>query len=194
MTDATHPEPAPEIRLDARAIRGVAHPLRVRILDLLRRGGPATATMLAERLGQSSGATSYHLRQLAAHGFVVEDPERGTARERWWRAAHRSTHLVSTDDVDLADAELYMRAVAERDALRTQAAIGELAAMSPEWRSAFSIRSHALMLTVDEALELGRELAAVFARYRRDDEGEAPEGARQVSAAMQILPQTGGRL
>jgi DNA-binding transcriptional ArsR family regulator len=30
--------------------------------------GPATASMLARELGESSGATSYHLRALAAPG------------------------------------------------------------------------------------------------------------------------------
>ena len=61
------------------------------MLGLLRAEGPATATTLAPRLGLNTGATSYHLRQLAQHGFIVEDAERGNARDRWWRAAHQST-------------------------------------------------------------------------------------------------------
>ena len=65
-------------QLDARSLRGLAHPLRMRLLTALRRGGPATASQLAEKLGESSGATSYHLRQLAAHGFVEDAPE------QWW--------------------------------------------------------------------------------------------------------------
>ncbi|WP_428995029.1 helix-turn-helix domain-containing protein [Kribbella qitaiheensis] len=39
--------------------------MRNRMLGLLRVHGPATATTLAERLGVNTGATSYHLRQLA---------------------------------------------------------------------------------------------------------------------------------
>ena len=42
------------------------------------------------RTGESS-ATSYHLRQLAAYGFVVEDPGHGRGRERYWRAVERSS-------------------------------------------------------------------------------------------------------
>jgi DNA-binding transcriptional ArsR family regulator len=53
------------VRLDARNLRGLAHPVRVRMLGLLRTEGPSTATLLGERLGLSSAATSYHLRQLA---------------------------------------------------------------------------------------------------------------------------------
>jgi DNA-binding transcriptional ArsR family regulator len=74
--------------LDSGALKALAHPLRVRLHGALREGGPATASMLAERLGESSGATSYHLRVMAAHGFVEEDTSRGTARERWWQLTH----------------------------------------------------------------------------------------------------------
>jgi DNA-binding MarR family transcriptional regulator len=71
--------------LDATALQGLAHPLRVQLCDQLSLHGPATATQLAARLNESSGATSYHLRQLEKYGFVEEDPDRGTGRERWWR-------------------------------------------------------------------------------------------------------------
>ena len=72
------------IELDARTLRAIAHPLRMRMLGILRTEGPATATSLAARLGESSGTTSWHLRQLAEHGFIEEDSERGNRRDRWW--------------------------------------------------------------------------------------------------------------
>lgn len=65
----------------------LAHPLRFRLLDALINHGPSTATKLGEQLGESSGATSYHLRQLARYGLVEENPEKRSIRERWWRAA-----------------------------------------------------------------------------------------------------------
>ena len=70
--------------LDLVALRALAHPLRVQLLDTLSTYGSFTASGLAERLGESSGATSYHLRQLEKHGFVREVEGKGTARERWW--------------------------------------------------------------------------------------------------------------
>ena len=88
---------AQTVRLDAMSVRGLAHPLRVKILGFLRTEGSATATMVAQRMGLNSGATSYHLRQLATYGFVVDDPERGVGRERWWRAAHAITQWDADD-------------------------------------------------------------------------------------------------
>ncbi|MFC8800216.1 ArsR/SmtB family transcription factor [Promicromonospora sp. NPDC057138] len=74
--------PPPE--LGSEALRALAHPLRIRILDLLPTRGPLTASKLGEIVGESSGSTSYHLRQLAKHGLVREVEGKGTARERWW--------------------------------------------------------------------------------------------------------------
>jgi DNA-binding transcriptional ArsR family regulator len=88
------PSPSSEERvIDTRALHGLAHPLRIRLWDELAAHGPATATALARRVGESSGSTSYHLRQLAKHGFIEEDPERGTGRERWWRAVSGTSRL-----------------------------------------------------------------------------------------------------
>lgn len=70
--------------LDAGALKALAHPLRVRIYDILSQYGPQTASLLAERLGESSGSTSYHLRALAKHDLIREVEDRGSARERWW--------------------------------------------------------------------------------------------------------------
>jgi len=80
----SEPKPSADRKLDLAGLKGLAHPLRVEIFDALSVYGPATASGLAERLGESSGATSYHLRQLERHGFVREVEGRGNARDRWW--------------------------------------------------------------------------------------------------------------
>ncbi|MFI7443745.1 helix-turn-helix domain-containing protein [Nonomuraea indica] len=76
---------------DPRVLKVVAHPLRVRLLGLLRSDGPATASELGRAVGESSGSTSYHLRELAKYGFIEEDPDRRDGRKRRWRARHRYT-------------------------------------------------------------------------------------------------------
>ncbi|GGO64645.1 winged helix-turn-helix domain-containing protein [Nonomuraea cavernae] len=84
---------------DPRVLKVVAHPLRVRLLGLLRGDGPATASELGRVVGESSGSTSYHLRELAKYGFIEEDPARRDGRERRWRARHRYT---SWDDLRMS--------------------------------------------------------------------------------------------
>ena len=77
--------------------KALAHPLRVQILDALSTYGSFTASGLAERLGESSGATSYHLRQLERHGFVREVEGKGTRRERWWERTPGAINIGSDD-------------------------------------------------------------------------------------------------
>jgi len=85
--------------LDAGALKALAHPLRVRIFDILSQYGPQTASSLADQLGESSGATSYHLRALAKHDLIREVDGRGTARERWWERPKGSVTISTPEAV-----------------------------------------------------------------------------------------------
>ena len=176
------------VRLTAASLRGLAHPLRVRILGLLRENGPATSTTLAQILGQSTGTTSYHLRQLASHGFIVEDEERGAGRERWWQAAHMSTTLDTTTmpDFDPDDALAYLRAVAASYADNVDRWLNE-AYVGP-WREVGTLSDWRLKLTLEEAEELHEAVIELASRYRRYDAEDAPEGAQRVGFQVQIMP------
>ena len=72
--EAGTPENPLEIS-DPRALRALAHPARLSLLQHLVLDGPATATECAEVAGLSPSACSYHLRALARYGFVDEDPD-----------------------------------------------------------------------------------------------------------------------
>lgn len=92
------PEPRTQRAVGPAALKALSHPLRIQILDLLGHHSALTASGLAELLGETSGATSYHLRQLERHGFVQEVPGRGTARERWWERTPGGFTIELPDD------------------------------------------------------------------------------------------------
>jgi DNA-binding transcriptional ArsR family regulator len=158
--------------LDARSLRALAHPLRVRLLDLLRADGPATASGLGQRLGESSGTTSWHLRQLAEHGFVEEDTARGTRRERWWKPVHE-THSMRVadflDDPEMAGPlNVYLQSlIQQRYAAETQF-VAELPRWMETWKDKAAFRGDRLFLTPEEARALSDEVHAVIERYRRE--------------------------
>jgi DNA-binding transcriptional ArsR family regulator len=189
------PHAGSAITPDARSLRGLAHPLRVHLLGLLRAEGPSTATRLAQRLGLASGATSYHLRQLATHGFIVEEAERGAGRERWWRATHRSTNLPVGDDPETAEAaDGFLRGLVAFWAEQMNRALDERPALSRQWREASSFSDQLLRLTPEELHRLRGELRGVLARYRLDDAstaGSAPAGSESVVLQLQVFPRPG---
>jgi DNA-binding transcriptional ArsR family regulator len=178
---------ADPIRLDPVTLRGLAHPLRVRILGLLREHGPANATSLAAMLGQSTGATSYHLRQLANYGFIVEDPESGKGgRERWWKSAHHGT-LLDEQVASQApqDTEAYMRAIAAQHTDRIDHWLNEAGSLPPQWRSSATLSDRRLSMTPAEAKELHDAIFELASRYRRDEPGAEGE---KVYVQVQIMP------
>lgn len=179
------------IRLNGENLKAMAHPLRVQILGQLRTYGPATASGLAGRLGLSSGALSYHLRQLERFGFIAEDAERGDRRDRWWRATHRYTEFHSAD-LDPALAEIgdeYERSVISALTASLVRAQAERASWPLEWQRTFDMSDTLLQLTAPEAEQLAADLLAVLHRYRRHTPGDPiPEGSQIVGARYQVYP------
>ncbi|MER7754954.1 helix-turn-helix domain-containing protein [Kitasatospora sp. NPDC097643] len=185
-------DPQTDVVLNAKGLRALAHPVRMQLLGLLRKEGPSTATRLAERLGLNSGATSYHLRQLAAAGFVEEDEERGNARERWWRSVHKLTVWTGEDMAAEEPAAVtdYLRSVLAAHTLTAQRVVNAFETMPREWRKSVDLSDLVLRLTPEEAQELSEEMTALIGRYRRVDlGGPIPEGAEQVSVVYHVLPE-----
>ncbi len=183
---------------DPVALQGLVHPLRLQLLGQLRRQGPATATRLAELLHVSSALASYHLRQLHAAGFVedaddeeVADRRRG-GRERWWRAAARSTFVTATSTADAADAVVrdYLAVVLEAMFGNARAWLDIEPEWPEEWQQLDDFSDIPLSLTVDEVRQLDREIAAVLARYRRHDPAQPQTpGSAIVSFQYQLFPE-----
>jgi DNA-binding transcriptional ArsR family regulator len=189
-------DPAQDQMLTPKALRGLVHPIRLRLLDLLQADGPATATGLGRRIGQSSGVTSYHLRVLADHGFVVEDAELGTGRDRWWRAVHRSTSFTfrmpadpGTDET-VADAEQFIRLVADESHRRVLEFISTIPARRADLAALpWTVSEWPLQLTIEEARELRDAVGDLVSRYRRDPaEPDARAEAVRAYAVFQLIP------
>lgn len=179
----TDPESSPAtraVRLSPRQIRVLAHPLRSRLLGLLRLDGPSTATALAAVLGTNSGATSYHLRALAEAGLVTDDPGHESARDRWWRAAHELSQYLGSDYADDPDAAAAADWIAGRslDMLSTQfqAWLAARDRFPPAWRDAASVNDEPLWLSPAQLEELTSAISAVVDRYR--DAERSPDAAQ----------------
>lgn len=177
--------------LEAGALKALAHPLRVQIYDILSQFGPQTASSLAERLGESSGATSYHLRALAKHDLIREVEGLGTARERWWERPRGAVSMTNPEAIktpagraatEVVVAEFYRRREAQlQDYLRTsfrgnpddwQAMLST--STIPLTDAQFEEFSDAVQALIDETVE----------RYR-DQTGP---GVRRFSVRTDIFP------
>lgn len=185
------------VTLDASLLKAIAHPLRLRILGVLRITGPSTASRLADQLGESSGLTSYHLRTLAAAGLVEEDPERGTGRDRWWRSAHDVSSFVSSDveGTDGAAAAGWLRSYIDRTREQEVATWNaEQDTWPPQWRDVADRSDLYLLATPDELRGLLESvhdlLRGAFGTTvaRRDGHEPVPDGAEHVRMHLLAFP------
>jgi DNA-binding transcriptional ArsR family regulator len=185
------PEMKPAVSLtDPVALRAYAHPLRMRLVGLLRREGPLTATQAAARFGESVPNCSFHLRQLAKYG-LVERAEGADAREKPWRATARSTHWEShSEDPEQQAAVDQLEAVVMAGYHeRAQRWLARHGAEPPEWRRVTGPSDELLYLTAPELAALERrfeELRAEF-RPRHADPALRPRGARPVNIVQFVM-------
>ncbi|GAB3803850.1 ArsR/SmtB family transcription factor [Micromonospora zhanjiangensis] len=190
--DETRVRPEPRaVRLDHRQVRILAHPLRMRVVGALRVRGPLTATALAELLDTNTGATSYHLRQLAEAGLVVEDPDLGTGRQRFWRAAHDVTSWEASDFDDDPDSRAAIEWI-EDDQVRHLVQHAERWSAtrhewSPRWRDAFGMGDVFLTIPAARLQELKAEVWRIFERYREAADPAEPDAA-QVELYLAAFP------
>jgi len=174
---------------DAQLLRAMAHPLRLRLIDLLRKEGPATASETARRLGESSGLTSYHLRILEKYGFVEDDVKRNGGRERPWRAVDEGMEWsLESDDPGLMAAHSALgRHLVREYARRLGRWFAEVAGWERSWRAAADSSEQWFELTPDELRELSDEVLAVLARYA--DRRTPREGTERVLVLFHAFPE-----
>lgn len=183
------PEPHKRFAPAPAALKAFAHPLRMAIYSELGRHGSATASQLARALGESSGQTSYHLRQLERHGFIEDDPSHIGGRERWWRpVGFEVTDAALLNDPDTAGSA---RALME-------SVIAERAATLSAWYSSLNpdqpdpvglISSASMNLSAEEAEELTAQLAKLIEIYSiQARDREVSDSFRRFRVHLDVFP------
>ena len=177
----------------AAGLRALSHPTRLKMLMLLRTDGPATATTLAQQLRLNTGATSYHLRQLAEHGFIEEDTGRGDARDRWWRAAHESTRasLTARGEDEAETTEAYLQTVALMYTETLMQAVGERRYLPLPWQEATTTSDWHLRLTPARARQLVEKMMELVDEWSEQESSSDDPEAADFVVNLNAFPRPG---
>ncbi|MFF4418631.1 winged helix-turn-helix domain-containing protein [Streptosporangium sp. NPDC001559] len=181
-------EPARHEVTDLEALTSLTHPRRRRILDHLYKHGPATSATLARELDLNTGATSYHLRELAKHGFVEEAPAKGHGRERWWRFVMADFRFPRRSRQDTKTRavldEMNTRAFAA-DIQQFQQALADTSGQGG-WDDAFPYSRGSIRVSLGQLEAFFEEYVALLMKYS----GEEPDGdARTVNTVFMAYPE-----
>ncbi|CAN3978372.1 ArsR/SmtB family transcription factor [Kitasatospora purpeofusca] len=179
---------------DSRVLAAFTHPLRRRLLDVLKVDGAATVGLLAERTGQAVGNVSHHLKVLAGAGLVEEAPDLARdRRERWWRPTSASLRWARADFEDDPVAEAVADAAGslqlERQAALVRAWFSNRQEYTPEWRENCAVATETwLRLTPEEARELAADLVTVLDKWAARPVPEDGRERESVFAFAHSIP------
>ncbi len=182
--------------MNAAQLRALAHPLRLQLLHVLHAEGPATASQLARRLGESSGATSYHLRALNRAG-MVEEAERRNGRERWWQRPPERLMIPNSVPEDASDAERAELQAAhaqiesilvDRDETSLRRWMEIRYDLPLEWQDSQFIGNFRMWAAAEEVREFVTAVLDLAQSFRKAPGSEAPE-RQEVHFTFRVLPQ-----
>jgi DNA-binding transcriptional ArsR family regulator len=198
-SEVAEPQPAAASAMDtrkitdARAMRALAHPVRLALLEALAHAGTLTATQASELLGESPANCAFHLRTLAKYGYVVEAGG-GRGRQRPWRRAHTALHITSEQDdptAALAAEELgqfWLDTLLER----ARSALSRKSSWPAEWRQSGLLGQSEFIsyMTLDEAREFSAEVGRLYERFfdRVDHPERRPTGAMPIEMLLFNYP------
>jgi hypothetical protein len=177
---------------DPHQLRALAHPLRLRLLRLVREHRPVTGARLAELVGESTASVSYHLSVLAKHGFVEPDPSPAeTRRHKPWRTTFDALRITGqeTDRPPIETVEgAVLTALLGQTRADQDAYLAGSEDLSPEWLDSATFQLTRLTLTVEELDRMSAEVEAVLTRYRGPDGPDLPEGRARFSVSFVAVP------
>jgi DNA-binding transcriptional ArsR family regulator len=179
---------------DPKAMRALAHPVRLAILERLQRHGPATASRLSPHVGATPSVTSWHLRHLAGFG-LVRDAEGGTdRRERRWAAVARGFRFEMPDDEEGRSAARVLTGelFARNAELPLRWLMDTVPGLEPEWNRTARANNTRIVVTADELAALQEAFEELIAPYVVREPDRRPADARGVRLLMYALPEGPG--
>ncbi len=182
MAGESSPRRGRQLVTDALAMRALAHPLRIALLEAVRRDGTITATRAAELLDDSPGNMSWHLQTLARYGFLEEAGE-GRGRSRPWRLISdtRTFETAMSDPETAVAGEALERTFLERSYGQMREWLSRRLTYPVKWRRAAFITDSIRYLTADELAAIMDQIVAIYDRYAdREDMEKRPAGALPV--------------
>ncbi|MFI5783178.1 winged helix-turn-helix domain-containing protein [Nocardia sp. NPDC051570] len=184
--------PGPVHLTNPRAMRALAHPTRLALLELLAAHGSLTATEAAQYLDESPTNCAFHLRALSKYGFV-EEVDGGGGRRRPWRRKHLGFSYSDTSDSaesSLAAAKL-SEVLWEGWLSKARTALYRRPILPQKWRAVTGVSEHVLFVTDTELAELNRQMDATLSQFRdrQVDQGRRPAGSKAIQILIFRHPQ-----
>jgi DNA-binding transcriptional ArsR family regulator len=176
---------------DPRAIKALAHPARLAVIEEFFAGRRLTATECAEIAGLSASAMSYHLRALERWGIICRSEATGDGRERPWEACGDRLMIDPMEPlVSAAGEAVLVSRVLDRQRTELMSYLASKEENASPWYDAMSVSSVTYLLTQAEAVALNDQIAGLLSAFdgRQSGAQPTPPNARKVRVSVSIVP------
>lgn len=178
---------------DPEAIKSLAIPERVRILELFEDLTPRTAKQIATELGENAARLHYHVKELVRVGLLeqVDTRVKGSIVEKYYQPVAKviqvSLRLIIEDNAqEVGDIMLTPLKNTERDLVRTiNHFVSSDPALRKEYQDTFAYNTGELYLTKEERNQFVQEIKELFFRYKQN---QLEEGRRKFKFLEMIFP------
>jgi len=173
---------------DPRAIRALAHPARLALIEALLPGDELTATEAASLTGLSPSATSYHLKALQRWGIVEAGRPRADGRDGPWKATGHSIAVSSNAPRTVLAETAVLEVFLDRNRALATEFLEHEADEPAQWRDTMELGNGDYWLTSGEVAEILAALRRVLEPYEQRRRDSRPDGSRRVRIARLIVP------
>jgi len=171
---------------EAAAMRALADPVRLALMDRLTRRGTATTAELAAHAGIEAEAASGHVEKLVEVGLVLPDGD-------GWRALGRGIYFEvpesGTEEVQVAARELANAMLLRNERLPRDWVEGTEPRLELEWVRAAGLFNAGLSVTADELNTIQADLETLLTPYL--NRTDPPADSRRVRILAYFLPSDG---
>jgi DNA-binding transcriptional ArsR family regulator len=179
---------------DPRAMRALAHPVRLAILEYLQRNGPATATQMSPHVGATPTVTSWHLRHLADFGLVRDAEPAADRRQRRWASVARGFAFEIPADPDDEEgrtaARLLSQEIFRRSADLPLRWVSDVEPdLEPPWRRLAGLSNTRVVVSTDELEAIEDGIEALLAPFVTREVSDRPADGRGVRLMRYVLPE-----
>ena len=168
---------------DPEAMRALAEPARLELLDRLRRAGPSSVDELADRDETTPSSVAADLRELERFGLVESDGDT-------WTAVGKGVFFQVPDDpVGQTAARALANAMYLRYAdLPARWVAQDEPRLELDWIRAAGLFNARLTVTPDELREIQEQLEVLLGPYLTREPGDTPKDGRRVRILSYFMP------
>jgi DNA-binding transcriptional ArsR family regulator len=159
---------------DPEALKSLAIPERVKILELFEDLEPRTAKQIATELGENAARLHYHVKELVRVGLLeqVDTRVKGSIVEKYYQPIAKIIQvslrvMIEENAQQLADVMFSPIRTTERDLMRTlNRFVASDVDMRKEYQDTFAYNVGELYLSKEERNQFVAEVTALFHKYK----------------------------